>query len=83
MKQLQLPTGPEEPETKPEQYGCSTCKNRQGPIIVMNVVGQPRKVRCFGSLKDPRENCHNWSDGRELEYMIEFSRKGGKEDADG
>ena len=48
---------------------CTDCVNRRGPI---QVIGGKRKVRCFCSLKDAREGCSSWSDGKELEYMELF-----------
>ena len=69
------------PEEKAKEgcYNCWNCKNKQDVLIVQG----RQMVRCFGSLKPFRERCALWSDGREVDYMIEFSKMGGKEDANG
>lgn len=48
---------------------CWNCHNKQD--IVMRQGCQ--MVRCFGSLKPFRQNCSSWSDGKELEYMLQFA----------
>jgi hypothetical protein len=48
---------------------CQDCANRQGPI---QNIGGKLKVRCLGYLKDAREGCSSWSDGKELEYIEQF-----------
>jgi hypothetical protein len=49
---------------------CQECVNRCGPI---QSIGGKLKVRCFCTLKDVREGCPSWSDGKELEYMASFA----------
>lgn len=53
---------------------CQECKNRNGPI---QSIGGKLKVRCFCSLKDVRENCPPFSDGKELEAMASFAPPAG------
>jgi hypothetical protein len=57
------------PQTTICANSCKDCVNRQGPI---QSIGGKLKVRCLGSLKDVREGCSSWSDGKELEYMDQF-----------
>jgi hypothetical protein len=49
---------------------CQDCIVRQGSI---RSIGGKLKVQCFGSLKDVREGCPSYSDGKELEYMASFA----------
>jgi len=53
---------------------CQKCVNRRGPI---QSIGGKLKVRCFTALKDVREGCPSFSDGKELEYMEQFKPPGG------
>ena len=58
----------------PCSNSCQDCIIRQGPI---QSIGGKLKVRCFGSLKDVREGCPSWSDGKELETMASFAPPAG------
>jgi hypothetical protein len=63
-----------EPQTALCANSCQDCVNRQEPITS---IGGKLKVHCFGKLKDARENCPSYSDGKELEYMKQFKPPAG------
>lgn len=60
------------PQSTPpgNQWGCSDCHNRRGPI---QTIGGKPKVRCMGLLKDARDGCPSWSDGKDLEHMLQYA----------
>jgi hypothetical protein len=54
------------PQSKlPAVNSCWNCHNKQDVTMRDGV----QTVRCFGSFKAFRQNCHLWSDGKELEHM--------------
>jgi hypothetical protein len=64
-----------EPQTAlPCTNSCQDCVVRHGPI---QSIGGKLKVRCFGSLKEVRDGCPSFSDGKELEYIEQFKPPAG------
>lgn len=61
-----------EPQTAlPCPNRCQECVNRRGPI---QSIGGKLKVRCFCSLKDVREGCPSYSDGKGWIHSKEMGR---------
>lgn len=59
-------------QAAPQKWDCWNCHNKQDIVMVQG----RQMVRCFGSLKPFRGGCPSWSDGKELEYMLQFAEKG-------
>jgi hypothetical protein len=49
---------------------CQECKNRCGPI---QSIGGKLMVRCLCSLKEVRDDCPSFSDGKDMEYLASYA----------
>lgn len=54
---------------KAEVNTCWNCYNKQDIIMRAGV----QMVRCFGNLKPFRQGCPSWSDGKDLEHMLQYA----------
>lgn len=62
-----------------QKWDCWNCHNKQDIVVLQG----RQMVRCFGNLKPFRQGCPSWSDGKDLEYMLQFAaaKKGTEEGA--
>ena len=59
------------PEPAKKAYNCWTCILKRN----ITIVEGRQKVQCKGGsgLRDFRETCSSWTDGKDLEEMLKFA----------